>query len=308
MKNGFLPLLKNTANGNGADMNEAITRMLDRYECRSVGDQVRALREIMQEIALLGLWRSRFFEKAAFYGGTALRILYGLDRFSEDLDFSLLHPETDFTLSRYGAAIERELRSFGFDAEFTVREKSGTNPIKSAFLKANTLETLLTIRDGSGSWPIPRDQALKIKIEVDTDPPPGFSTENKFVLQPIPFSVRTFSPSDMFAGKMHAVLLRRWKGRVKGRDWYDLVWYAANHPRLHLEHLAERMRQSRDLEHDETLTPEKFIALARKAVDLLDVNQARREVEPFVKTPESVAVWSKEFFHDIIGRIVIENQ
>jgi len=285
-------------------MNEAIARMLDRYACQSVGDHVRALREIMQEIALLGLWRSRFFEKAAFYGGTALRILYGMDRFSEDLDFSLLRLEPGFELARYGAAIERELRSFGFEARLTGREKKETGPVQSTFLKANTLQSLLTIRDGSGHWPIPRDQLLKIKIEVDTDPPQGFSTENRFVLQPIPFSVRTFTLPDLFAGKMHAVLCRRWKGRVKGRDWYDLVWYAANHPQLHLDHLAQRMTQSGDWETDEPLTPEKFMGLAREAVDRLDVDQARREVEPFVKTPESLAVWSKAFFHDIVGRIV----
>ncbi len=285
-------------------MNDAITRMLDRYACQSVGDHVRALREIMQEIALLGLWRSRFFEKAAFYGGTALRILYGMDRFSEDLDFSLLRPEPGFELARYGAAIERELRSFGFEAQLIGREKKDTGPVQSAFLKANTLQNLLTIRDGSGNWPIPRDQLLKIKIEVDPDPPQGFSTENKFVLQPIPFSVRTFVLPDLFAGKMHAVLCRRWKGRVKGRDWYDLVWYAATHPQLHLDHLAQRMFQSRDWERGEPLTPEKFMALAREAVDRLDVGQARREVEPFVKTPESLTVWSRAFFHDIVGRII----
>lgn len=285
-------------------MNDAIARMLDRYACQSVGDHVRALREIMQEIALLGLWRSRFFEKAAFYGGTALRILYGMDRFSEDLDFSLLRPEPGFELARYGAAIERELRSFGFEAQLIGRGKKEAGPVQSAFLKANTLQSLLTIRDGSGNWPIPRDQLLKIKIEVDTDPPQGFSTENKFVLQPIPFSVRTFVLPDLFAGKMHAVLCRRWKGRVKGRDWYDLVWYAATHPQLHLDHLIQRMFQSGDWEHGEPLTPEKFMDLAREAVDHLNVNQARREVEPFVKTPESLTVWSRAFFHDIVGRII----
>ena len=289
-------------------MNEAIARMLNRYDCRSVEDHVRALREIMQEIALLGLWRSKFFEKAAFYGGTALRILYGMDRFSEDLDFSLLRPATDFELSRYGAAVERELRSFGFEALMTTREKKKDSPVQSAFLKANTLQHLLVIqRDERTDWPIPRDQALKIKIEVDTDPPPGFSTENKFVLQPIPFSVRTFVLSDLFAGKMHAVLCRRWKSRVKGRDWYDLVWYAANHPQLHLNHLEQRMIQSGDLKDDEKMTPEKFFTRTIEAVDSLDVNQARREVEPFVKDPESLRVWSRAFFRDVIGRIVLIN-
>lgn len=203
-------------------MNDAIARMLRRYECQGVGDHVRALREILQEIALLGLWRSKFFEKAAFYGGTALRVIYGMDRFSEDLDFSLLYPETDFKLSRYSAAIERELRSFGFHAQMIVREKIETSPAHAAFLKAKTLQTLLTMQNGDGSWPIPPGQVLKIKVEVDTDPPQFFATENKFVLQPIPFSVRTFALPDLFAGKMHAVLCRRWKSRVRegflGRD------------------------------------------------------------------------------------------
>jgi predicted nucleotidyltransferase component of viral defense system len=287
-------------------VNEAIARMLNRYECQSVEDHVKALREIMQEIALLGLWRSKFFEKAAFYGGTALRILYGMDRFSEDLDFSLLRPTADFELSRYCAAVERELRSFGFEARMTIREKKEESPVQSAFLKANTIKHLIIInRDEKADWPIPRDQVLKIKVEVDTDPPPGFSTENKFVLQPIPFSVRTFVLPDLFAGKMHAVLCRRWKRRVKGRDWYDLIWYAANHPQLHLSHLDQRMIQSGHMKEDEKMTHEKFFALTAEVVDNLDVNQARREAEPFVKIPESLTVWSREFFRDVVSRIVL---
>ncbi|MCG2741422.1 MAG: nucleotidyl transferase AbiEii/AbiGii toxin family protein, partial [Syntrophaceae bacterium] len=141
--------------------------------------------------------------------------------------------------------------------------------------------------------------------EVDTDPPPGFSTENKFVLQPIPFSVRTFVLPDLFAGKMHAVLCRRWKSRVKGRDWYDLVWYAANHPQLHLSHLEHRMNQSGHLKKGEQMASEKFFALTTEAIDKLDVSQARKEVEPFVKSPESLEVWSRDFFRDVVGRIVV---
>ena len=287
-------------------MNDVIIRMLDRYECQSIDDYVRALREIMQEIALLGLWRSKFFEKAAFYGGTALRILYGMDRFSEDLDFSLVEPMTDFQLSRYGSAVERELRSFGFEASLTTKPKKIASPVQSAFLKANTLHHLLTIKsDERADWPIPRDQVLKIKIEVDTDPPSGFATENKFILQPVPFSIRSLVLPDLFAGKMHAVLCRKWKNRVKGRDWYDLVWYAANHPKLHVNHLEQRMIQSGDLKKDEKIDREKFFALAMDAVENLDVDQARKEVEPFVKNPDALKVWSKEFFRDVASRIVL---
>jgi predicted nucleotidyltransferase component of viral defense system len=286
-------------------MNEAITRMLARYERRRVEDDVRALREILQEIALLGLWRSRFFERAAFYGGTALRILYGMDRYSEDLDFSLLKPAAKFDLTRYSDALEKEIRSFGFEAAVTARAKSDRSAIQSAFLKADTLKHLLVINTEEAlARRIPRGQVLKIKIEVDTDPPPGFDTETRFLLQPIPFSVRAFSLPDMFAGKMHAVLCRAWKSRVKGRDWYDLVWYAANHPQLHLAHLEQRMIQSGHLKKTDQLNPEVFSATAEKAIERLDVNQARREVEPFVKDPETLTVWSREFFHDVIRRII----
>jgi predicted nucleotidyltransferase component of viral defense system len=280
--------------------------MFARYDCRRVEDSVRALREILQEIALLGLWRSKFFEKAAFYGGTALRILYGMDRYSEDLDFSLLKPMPDFDMLRYSDALQKEIRSFGFDVTVTKREKSARSQVRSAFLKVDTLKHLVDVGTAESILrQIPRGQALKIKIEIDTDPPPGFDTESRFLLQPIPFSVRAFVLPDMFAGKMHAILCRQWKSRVKGRDWYDLVWYAANHPELRLSHLAQRMLQSGHLTHGERLTREKFMTLMSKAIEGVDVNQARREVEPFVKNPDALEVWSKAFFEDVARRVVL---
>ena len=285
-------------------MNEAITRMLARYQARRREDYVRALREILQEIALLGLWRSKFFEHAAFYGGTALRILHGIDRFSDDLDFSLIRPSSRFALSRYSAALQTEIRSFGFEVRVIAKEKEARSAIQSAFLKADTLKQLVVVEAGQEMMrELPRGQVLKIKIEVDTDPPPGFETETRFLLHPIPFSVRTYVLPDLFAGKMHALLYRRWKTRVKGRDWYDLVWYTANHPRLHLLHLEERMRQSGDLEKGESLTRDRFHKLLDKAIAGLDVAQAKKEVEPFITNADTLSVWSREFFRDIVKRI-----
>jgi len=285
-------------------MNEAITRMLARYQARRLEDYVRALREILQEIALLGLWRSKFFEHAAFYGGTALRILHGIDRFSDDLDFSLIRPSSRFALSRYSAALQTEIRSFGFEVRVIAKEKEARSAIQSAFLKADTLKQLVVVEAGQEMMrELPRGQVLKIKIEVDTDPPPGFETETRFLLHPIPFSVRTYVLPDLFAGKMHALLYRRWKSRVKGRDWYDLVWYTANHPRLHLLHLEERMRQSGDLEKGESLTRDRFHKLLDKAIAGLDVAQAKKGVEPFITNVDTLSVWSREFFRDIVKRI-----
>ena len=287
-------------------MNEAVRQILATYEIRSVEDSLRALREVMQEIALLGLWRSKFFENAAFYGGTALRVLYGLDRFSEDLDFSLLEKRKNFDLGDYSEALKRELASFGFAVEIESRPKPASAAIQSAFLKADTRTQMITVEFDKGLvQKVPRNQVLKIKLEIDVDPPPGFATEVRYLLRPVPFSVRTFSLPDLFAGKMHAVLCRGWKSRVKGRDWYDLVWFAAYHPELHLVHLEQRMRQTGHWQGPAPLTAGDLRDLLSNRIEKVDIDQIRREVERFVKDPAALAIWSKEFFQDVASRIKI---
>jgi len=283
---------------------EAIARMLERYSTATVDEAVRALREIIQEVALLGLWRARFFEHAAFYGGTALRIFHGLDRFSEDIDFTLLAPRPDFDLGRFTAALEKEIQAFGFEVSVTLRQKAVVTRVQSAFLKANTRNLLLEIDmpdDLAGA--IPKSQTIRVRLEVDTDPPPGFGTTTRYLLQPIPFPVRVCNPPDLFAGKMHAVLFRRWRNRVKGRDWHDFVWFIANQTPLNLSHLEQRMRQTEDWTGNDRLTPGSLRKILDQAIERLNVEQARREVMPFLRQPDAVSVWSPEFFRDVAGRI-----
>lgn len=290
-------------------MHEAIVRMLARYEQKSSDDTVRALREIIQEVALLGLWRAKFFEHAAFYGGTALRILYGLDRFSEDLDFSLLKPAAGFDLARHTAALEEELLAFGFNVRVEKVNKVVETAVQSAFLKLNTRNELIVIEAGEEiTRQIPAGQVLKVKLEVDTDPPAGFATHTRYLLQPIPFAVRCYTLPSLFAGKMHALLFRKWKNRVKGRDWYDLVWYAANHPQLNLAHLEQRMRQTGHWTGDQTFSPAAFRELLSEGIDSLDIDQARRDVAPFVQDQGLLAIWSRDFFLDVAGRIQLVNE
>ncbi|MFH1931475.1 MAG: nucleotidyl transferase AbiEii/AbiGii toxin family protein [Planctomycetota bacterium] len=285
-------------------MNEAIRQMLSKYDLITRDDYIRALREILQEIALLGLWRSKFFEKAAFYGGTALRILYGLDRFSEYLDFSLINTQKNFDLEAYNRALKQELLAFGFEVWIDPIKKSTETVIQSTFLKADTRRQLLNIAVKNDIVSqIPNGQRLKIKLEIDTDPPSGFNTESRFLLLPIPFSVRTYSLPDLFAGKMHALLFRQWKTRIKGRDWYDFVWFAANHPQLHLAHLEERMRQTGHWPEKSPLTPETLHKMLDEKIEILDVGKAIREVEVYVKNRDSLEVWSREFFHSVADRI-----
>ncbi len=285
-------------------MNEAIQQMIERHACRTRDDYVNALREIFQQIALLGLWRSKFFEHAAFYGGTALRVLYGLDRYSEDLDFSLLAPDKEFSLGAYGDALRRELDSFGLDVSFEARQRNPESAIESAFLKANTLQELIVVKVNADlTRQVHAREVLKIKLEVDTDPPGGFETESRVVLLPLPFAVRVYSLPDLFAGKMHALLCRKWKTRVKGRDWYDLVWYLGHHPRLRLGHLESRLRHSGDWTGSAPLARSDLFDLLHTAIAKLDVNQARQEADRFVRDKSSLALWSREFFLEIVARI-----
>jgi len=278
-------------------MNDAIKNMLEGYHCSSSDDYINALREIMQELALLGLWRSKFFEHAAFYGGTALRILYGLDRYSEDLDFSLLAPDREFTLSIYGEALKREISSFGFQVDFAKKEKAGSGAIDSAFIKANTYSQLITVTtDSAKRAGINPRQELKIKLEVDIDPPGGFTTESRYQFRPIPYAVRVYRLPDLFAGKMHAVLCRKWKSRQKGRNWYDLAWYAGHHPQLNLSHLEVRMRQSGDYSGADPLSWRRFQELLMEAVEQVDIDQIRTDVAPFVHDQRQLELWSRDFF------------
>ena len=287
-------------------MHEAIAGMMARYNCQSSTDYTNALREIMQEIALLGLWRSKFFEKAAFYGGTALRVLHGLDRYSEDMDFSLLAAAPDFNLGAYGRALEKELLAFGFEVSVQTKHKVHPGAVQSAFLKADTYHELLVVTtDEDIIREIPKGRVLKIKLEVDTNPPGGFDTESKFLLQPIPFSVRTYTLPCLFSGKMHAVLCRQWKTRVKGRDWYDLIWYVANNTPLDLGHLASRMRQSGHLPETHELTEDLLQQLLSKKIEALDLARARSDVEPFLRNVGALDVWSRAFFHDVRLRVKV---
>ncbi len=287
-------------------MNPAIESMLARYGCESAEDYEHALREVFQELALLGLWRGKFFEHAAFYGGTALRILHGLDRFSEDMDFSLLVPDPSFDLSVYCVFIEKELTGWGFPVEVSVKEKTVESAVESAFLKADTKEQMLLIdAPASVAGRVHRNQMLRIKVEVDTNPPPGFKMESKYLLQPIPFSVRTYTLSSLFSGKIHALLFRKWSRRVKGRDWYDFVWYVARGVPVDLEHLSMRMRQTGHWDSDDPLDEQDFRNLLLKRIENLDVAGALKDVEPFLNRPDSVSIWSREFFEQVAERVPI---
>ncbi len=285
-------------------MHSAIKTMLDKYQCRSGQDYINALKEIFQEIALLGLWRSKFYEKAAFYGGTALRILYNLDRFSEDLDFTLLQVDKDFDLSIYNQAIADELNGFGFKVTVETKNKTVESNIESAFIKATTKKQLIVIEaEPEIIDRIHHMNTIKIKMEVDIDPPGSVNTEVKNVLLPIPFSIKTLTQPDLFAGKLHAVLCRPWQKRVKGRDWYDLVWYIARNVTVNLDHLRDRLIQSKVWEKNRKFILNDLLEMLRNKINQTDFNNAKSDILPFIKDKQAVDLWNRDFFLFIIQDI-----
>jgi len=290
------------------NLHPAIAKMLEKYDLSTADKTYEALREILQEIVLLGLSRAGFFDHALFYGGTALRILYGLDRFSEDLDFSLKVPDENFDLSVYENALIEALHSFGF--EVTIQMKNSEGNIKSAFLKGNTSQHMLNIE-------APEDivnafgqgRVVKIKFEVDTQPPLDFESEKKTLLVPSPFSIDSMTLPSLFAGKMHAILCRNWSSRPKGRDWYDLVWYIGNGYALDLKHLNARLQQNCSWVEEQSvalstsITKEELLELLHLRIEDLDIDAAKRDVEIFISDPRVLDIWSKAFFNEIIHKI-----
>ncbi len=284
-------------------MNKALEDMLSAYRPLTPLDWQHAVREVVQEIALLGFWRSGFFDHAAFYGGTALRIFHGLNRFSEDLDFSLLRPESEIRLESALSSVKTELAAWGFSFDAEGKSTGGRTGIESAFLKGNTRVNLLHIGIPKElNRYFPHTQKISIKLELDTQPPPLAKTEVKTHLLPTPFHVRVYDLPSLFAGKVHALLYRSWKNRVKGRDFYDFVWYISRNVPVHLAHVEARITQSHPLD-GEPLNIHRLQALLTERIQTVDLTAAAGEVKPFLRDSREVDLWSKDFFQELISRL-----
>lgn len=283
-------------------MNPALHDMLAAYRPQTPMDYQNATREIVQEIALLGLWRGGFFEHAAFYGGTALRIFHGLRRFSEDLDFTLLQPDSQIRLENFLSGVAMELESWGFSFEAETKSSGGKSGIESAFLKGNTQVNFLHIGAPQDlTRKLPRQQKLQIKLEMDLEPPPAANTEVRTQLLPSPYQVKLYDLPSLFAGKLHAVLCRGWKSRVKGRDLYDFVWYVSRQIQPNLTHLEARMRQSGHWSGG-PITPQTLMGLLVERFAQLNFKQAADEVRVFLADQRELELWSREFFDDLAMR------
>lgn len=282
----------------------SIKQMLNNYPDSM--PQIDKLREVLQQTALLGLARHQFFQHAVFYGGTALRILYGLDRYSEDLDFSLLKPNPSFDFTPFLHGMHQELMAMGFEMEIDMRKRNSHTGIWSAFLKGNTLSMLLSIHEKNRIKGIHPEQKIQIKVEIDTDPPLlHLPPESKLVTNPIPFYVSTYAKVDLFAGKIHAALCRNWQKRVKGRDWYDVIWYIQNSIPVNLTHLRERMRQTKYLQPEETFGKDELLEKIHTKIDAVDWELAKSDIAQFIPDKQRLNIWSAQFFHDLMTHLQV---
>lgn len=284
-----------------------IKEWIAEYYPKNEEDILDALREIMQEVTLAALSRTDFFEKAAFYGGTALRIFYGLDRFSEDLDFSLLKVDEGFTLEPYFSAIHKEFESLGIKVSINEKEKAKRSSIESAFLKTETIWKELVLEDVLKQTGVISNKPIKIKIEVDRKPPLGFHTEEKLMIRPFSFYVRCFTLPSLFAGKLHALLYRKWKNRVKGRDWYDFEWYIKKGIPLDVGHFLCRARDTRNWEA-EFISGEQILELLNHKIESLSFTNIKEDVIRFLKDENVLSLWSAMYFKDLVEKIKFENK
>ena len=278
--------------------NYIFDNMLSRYEIHTKDDRTNATHEVMQQITLAGLYRGGFFDRAAFYGGTCLRIFYGMQRFSEDMDFSLLQADENFALENYFEAIIAEFKALGKEIVIQKKTKKTHGKVESAFLK-DTTEIY--------SLQFTTEKQIKIKIEVDTMPPPGFATEYKLLLLPFSFMVRCYSLPDLFAGKIHAFLFRNWQNRVKGRDWYDFEWYVRNNVTLNFNHLQKRAAQINAL-NESDFTPDIFKKMMKERIEKTNIEAVKNDVSPFLKNRREMEIWSAEYFLQLTDMIQIFNE
>ena len=281
-------------------MNNIIEQMLSKYEIKNTTDEINALKEIIQEIILSGLSRSGFFKEAAFYGGTALRIFYGLDRFSEDLDFALISQNKDFDLSKYFSFIEKEINAYGLNMKINTKEKNVDSNVTSAFLKGNTLEHILKFfpSEEKNQYNILLKQ-IKIKFEVDINPPDGATYEDKYKLLPSPHQIKLYDKGSLFAGKIHAILCRNWNLRTKGRDLYDYVFFLANNINVNMELVKNKLIASNYINKDDNFNIDMLKKLLIKKFSEIDYKDAKEDVMPFIKDTSSLEMWNKDFFISI---------
>ena len=269
-----------------------IQERLNSYDCKSEIEEEQAIREITQEVALAALGRTDFFKHAAFQGGTCLRIFYGLNRFSEDMDFILKEPDRSFELKPHLHALTEELTAYGYNIEVADRSKMDVT-VRKAFLKDDSIGKVLQLNYGSQTGPL---RKIRIKFEVDTNPPSGSELEIKYHDFPFVSSVVVQDKPSLFAGKVHALLCRNY---IKGRDWYDFLWYTSQGVEINYQFLSSALNQQGTWRGQNVQVDLNWCrSRLENAIESMDWKATALDVRRFVRVAEqpSLDLWSKDLF------------
>ncbi|MCI2111374.1 MAG: nucleotidyl transferase AbiEii/AbiGii toxin family protein [Bacilli bacterium] len=285
-------------------MNNILDELVSDYKPGTLDETKSALREIAQSIVLVGLSKGDFFKKASFYGGTALRLFYGLDRFSEDLDFTLRRPDPSFSLQPFFPFVEDAAASYGIHMSIERKPKVIASPVESAFGKLKTYETFLALSVPS-SWPnrLHRDEKIKVEFEVDKKPALGFAEESKWLPRPEFAPISVLDAPSLFAGKLHAVLSRKYKMTVKGRDYYDFLFFIGKGISPNLEYLRNRLVDSYAIGKNDVFDLSTLKRMLHERFAAVDFKAAVKDASRFVESPQKFGVWSREMFDSLAEQI-----
>ena len=281
-----------------------IEEIIKSYNPKTINDNKAILREIVQSIVLVGLSRTAFFKKASFYGGTALRIFYDLNRYSEDLDFTLNNVDKNFSIAPFIESIKNVALSYGLELEISIKQKQINTPVESAFAKINTYQTFINLKMNSELTKLlHKDEVIKVKFEIDCEPALGFTTENKWIDMPEFAPVIVLDEASLFAGKLHAILCRNYKTTVKGRDYYDFLFYVRRGISPNLNYLRNKLINTGKINEKDTFNIEVLKEMLIKRFEQVDFGQVKNDTERFIINNEDLSTYSKDLFVQMAKKI-----
>ena len=281
-----------------------IEEIIKTYNPETINDNKAILREIVQSIVLVGLSRTDFFKKASFYGGTALRIFYDLNRYSEDLDFTLNNVDKNFSIAPFIESIKNVALSYGLELEISIKQKQTSTPVESAFAKINTYQTFINLKMNSELTKLlHKDEVIKVKFEIDCEPALGFTTENKWIDMPEFAPVIVLDEASLFAGKLHAILCRNYKNTVKGRDYYDFLFYVRRGISPNLNYLRNKLINTGKINEKEIFNIEVLKEMLIKRFEQVDFEQVKNDTERFIINNEDLSTYSKDLFVQMAKKI-----
>ena len=278
-----------------------IEEIIKTYNPETINDNKAILREIVQSIVLS---RTDFFKKVSFYGGTALRIFYDLNRYSEDLDFTLNNVDKNFSIAPFIESIKNVALSYGLELEISIKQKQISTPAESAFAKINTYQTFINLKMNSELTKLlHKDEVIKVKFEIDCEPALGFTTENKWIDIPEFAPVIVLDEASLFAGKLHAILCRNYKNTVKGRDYYDFLFYVRRGISPNLNYLRNKLINTGKINEKDIFNIEVLKEMLIKRFEQVDFEQVKNDTERFIINNEDLSSYSKDLFVQMAKKI-----